>query len=200
MTAPGWPVELASGRVGLRPVHRTDAPAWVRVRDRNRRWLLPWEATAPDSRLAPQTPAVYRSMIRGLRSQARLGLALPWVITYDGDFAGQLTISNIVRGSLNSGHAGYWVDERVAGRGVMPTALALAVDHSFGPVGLHRIEANIRPENSASRRVVEKLGFRDEGLHERYLHINGAYRDHLCFAVTVEEARGGVLKRLRAGH
>lgn len=198
MTAPGWPVELACGRVGLRPVHRSDAGAWIEVRQRNRRWLTPWEATAPDSRLAPQLPGVYRSMIRGLRSQGRMGVSLPWVITYDGAFVGQLTISNIVRGSLNSGHAGYWVDERVAGRGVMPTALALAVDHSFGPVGLHRIEANIRPENTASRRVVEKLGFRDEGLHARYLHINGEYRDHLCFALTVEDVPAGVLNRFRS--
>ena len=92
---------------------------------------------------------------------------------------------------------GYWIDESVAGRGVTPTALAMAVDHCFGVVGLHRVEASIRPENHASRRVVEKLGFREEGLRRRYLHIDGAWRDHLCYALTAEEARGGVLARWR---
>jgi ribosomal-protein-alanine N-acetyltransferase len=90
---------------------------------------------------------------------------------------------------------GYWIDEAVAGRGVAPTALAMAIDHCFMVVGLHRVEASIRPENHASRRVVEKLGFREEGLRRRYLHIDGAWRDHLCYALTAEEARGGVLTR-----
>ncbi len=92
---------------------------------------------------------------------------------------------------------GYWIDESAAGRGVIPTALAMAVDHCFGVVGLHRVEASIRPENHASRRVVEKLGFRDEGLRRRYLHIDGAWRDHLCYALTAEDARGGLLARWR---
>ena len=94
-------------------------------------------------------------------------------------------------------YAGYWVDSRVAGRGVIPTALALAVDHAFGPGGLHRIEVNIRPENRPSRRVVEKLGFREEAYHARYLHIDGAWRDHIGYAMTSEEvaAEGGLLAR-----
>jgi ribosomal-protein-alanine N-acetyltransferase len=136
-------------------------------------------------------------MLRNLRRQARDGEALPFAVTYDGELVGQLNIGNIVRGSLNSGYAGYWIDERVAGRGVMPTALALAIDHCFGAARLHRIEANIRPENVASRRVVEKLGFREEGMRLRYLHIDGAYRDHICYAITKEEAPDGVLRRWR---
>jgi ribosomal-protein-alanine N-acetyltransferase len=77
----------------------------------------------------------------------------------------------------------------------MPTALALVVDHCFGVARLHRVEANIRPENAASRRVVEKLGFRLEGTRERYIHIAGAWRDHLSYALTVEEVPGGLLRR-----
>lgn len=173
-----------------------DADTWIDVRRRNARWLAPWEATPPGGG-APERPsrAVFSLMRRALRRQARAGEALPFVVTYDGRLVGQLTIGSIVRGSLNSGYAGYWIDEAVAGRGVMPTAVALAVDHCFGPVGLHRIEANIRPENSASRRVVEKLGFRDEGVRLRYLHIDGAYRDHVCYAITAEEVPGGLLRR-----
>lgn len=137
-------------------------------------------------------------MRRALRRQARDGEALPFVVTYDGRLAGQLTIGSIVYGSLNSGYAGYWVDEAVAGRGVMPTAVALAVDHCFGAMSLHRIEANVRPENLSSRRVVEKLGFREEGVRLRYLHIDGAYRDHVCYAITAEEVPGGLLRRWRS--
>jgi ribosomal-protein-alanine N-acetyltransferase len=74
----------------------------------------------------------------------------------------------------------------------------MAVDHCFFVVGLHRIEASIRPENQASRRVVEKLGFREEGLRRRYLHIDGAWRDHLCYALTVEDVPGGLLARWRS--
>ena len=136
-------------------------------------------------------------MLRTLRRQARQGTSLPFAVTVEGRLAGQLTIGNVVRGAFNSAYAGYWVDSHVAGRGVMPTALALAVDHCFGSVGLHRIEANVRPENAASRRVVEKLGFRQEGLHERYLAIDGAYRDHIGYAVTVEDVPEGMVQRWR---
>ena len=137
-------------------------------------------------------------MVRRFALQARAGEALPWAVTYDGRLAGQLTISGITWGSARGGSAGYWVDQDVAGRGVIPTALALAVDHCLFTVGLHRIEVNIRPENHASLRVVEKLGFRQEGLRERFLHIDGDWRDHLSFALTTEDVPGGLLQRWRA--
>jgi ribosomal-protein-alanine N-acetyltransferase len=140
----------------------------------------------------------YPSVLRALRRGARSGQVLPWVITYEDRFAGQLTLGNIVRGASCSAYAGYWVDGRLAGRGIMPTALAMAVDHAFRHVGLHRIEVNIRPENAASRRVMSKLGIREEGYHPRYLHIDGAWRDHIGYAVTVEDvAPQGLLARWR---
>jgi ribosomal-protein-alanine N-acetyltransferase len=139
--------------------------------------------------------AVFTSMTRRLRADGRAGRALPFVITYDGDFAGQLNVAGIVRGSMDSAHIGYWIDQKFAGRGLMPTSVALAVDHCLGPVGLHRVEVNIRPENAASRRVVEKLGFREEGIRERYLHISGDWRDHLTYAFTREDLPNGLLYR-----
>jgi ribosomal-protein-alanine N-acetyltransferase len=139
--------------------------------------------------------AVFTAMTRRLRSDARNGRALPFVILLDGRFAGQLNVAGVVRGSMESAHIGYWVDRRVAGRGVMPTAVALAVDHCFHSVGLHRIEVNIRPENVASRRVVEKLGFRDEGVRERYLHISGEWRDHMTFALCRDDVPEGLVAR-----
>ena len=100
--------------------------------------------------------------------------------------------------SDRSGQGGYWLDEADAGRGSRPSALAMAVDHCFLLVGLHRIEATIRPENRPSRRVVEKLGFREEGLRRKSLHIDGHWRDHLCYALTVEDVQGGLLPRWRS--
>ena len=110
---------------------------------------------------------------------------------------GHLNLGSIVRRAFCSAYVGYWIDSRAAGRGVMPTALALAVDHAFGPGGLHRVEVNIRPENAPSRRVVEKLGFREEAYHVRYMHIDGAWRDHIGYAMTSEEllAEGGLVAR-----
>jgi ribosomal-protein-alanine N-acetyltransferase len=129
-------------------------------------------------------------MVSALRKAARNGTMLPFVITYGGRVAGQLDISNIVHGVLRSCTVGYWVDVAVAGRGIATTALALAIDHCFTTVGLHRVEVDIRPENAASLRVVEKLGLRREAYYERFLDIAGDWRDHIGFAITVEEVRG----------
>jgi ribosomal-protein-alanine N-acetyltransferase len=137
-------------------------------------------------------------MLRQLRRLARQGTTLPFAVTYGGRLVGQATAGNIWRGSLNSCFLGYWVDGRHAGLGITPTAVALLADHCFGPARLHRVEANVRPENAASRRVVEKLGFREEGVRERYLYIDGAWRDHVCYGLTTEEVPAGVLRRWHA--
>ncbi|MFE5731977.1 GNAT family N-acetyltransferase [Streptomyces sp. NPDC056528] len=196
---PSWPAVLVDGEVVLRPIRMRDHAVWREVNRRNREWLRPWEATVPPP--PPGAPAAqrptYRQMVRHLRAEANAGRMLPFVIEYQGRLAGQLTVAGITWGSMCSGHVGYWVDGAVAGRGVMPTAVALAVDHCFRTVGLHRVEVCIRPENGPSRRVVEKLGFREEGLRPRYLHIDGAWRDHLVFALTAEEVPEGLLRRWR---
>jgi ribosomal-protein-alanine N-acetyltransferase len=190
-----WPVVLREGDVELRPLRRSDARAWRDVRAANASWLTPWEATHPDTEAGP--PPTFGQMVRSFSREARAGRMLPFTVVYQGDLVGQLTVSGIAWGSLRSAHAGYWIDRRVAGRGIIPTALALAVDHCFFTVGLHRIEINIRPENGASLRVAQKLGFRPEGLRLRYLHIDGAWRDHASFALTVEDVPGGLLARWR---
>ncbi len=122
---------------------------------------------------------------------------MPFAVTYEGRLVGQLTVANIIWGSACSATIGYWIDSAVAGRAIMPTAVAMATDHCFSTVGLHRIEVNIRPENAASIRVVEKLGFRDEGIRARLLHINGTWSDHRSFALTADEVSDGVLARWR---
>jgi ribosomal-protein-alanine N-acetyltransferase len=196
MPAPGWPVELRDGEVLLRPLRMRDASAWTDARRRNVEWLRPWEATPPGGPTTfGMSKAVFTAMTRRLRADARTGKALPFVIVVDGVLAGQINVAGVVRGSMDSAHVGYWVDQRVAGRGVMPTSVAMVVDHCFGAVGLHRIEVNIRPENIASRRVVEKLEFREEGIRERYLHIAGEWRDHLTYALVRDDVPAGLLRR-----
>jgi ribosomal-protein-alanine N-acetyltransferase len=140
----------------------------------------------------------FRHMVRMHAAQGRADEALSWAVTFEGRLAGQLTISNIVWGSARTGTVGYWLDVALAGRGIMPTALALAADYWFFTVELHRLEVNVRPENRASLRVVEKLGFREEGWRLRLLHINGQWHDHRSFALTVEDVPDGVLNRWRA--
>jgi ribosomal-protein-alanine N-acetyltransferase len=191
----GWPVTLTEGAITLRPLRQRDAREWRSVRARNAEWLRPWEATSPEP--AVDAPPTYAAMVRRLKAEAREGRTMPFVIAFGDVLAGQLTVGGISWGSLRSAHIGYWVDQRVAGRGIMPTAVAMATDHCFA-AGLHRIEVNIRPENLASRRVVEKLGFRPEGMRPRYLHIDGDWRDHLSFALTVDEVPGGLVARWKA--
>ena len=187
MRTPGWPARLADGDPALRPLRRSDLGAWREGRERNVTWLRPWDATAP-----PQAEGVaptYAQVLRQLRRKARHGQTMPFVIEYEGRFVGQVTVNNVVRGSAQFASIGYWVDREVAGRGVVPRSVAMVIEHCFTQGRLHRIEICIRPENTNSLRVVEKLGLREVGFAPRFLHIDGAWRDHRIYAVTVEEWR-----------
>lgn len=121
---------------------------------------------------------------------------LPMAIELNGEFCGQITVGNVMRGALRSAWIGYWVAKHATGKGVATGALALGLDHCFGPVGLHRVEATVRPENGASRAVLRRVGFREEGLLERYLDVDGAWRDHVLVAMTIEEVPGTVCEYL----
>lgn len=193
-----WPATLTCGELVLRPIRYRDRKEWTEVRSRNRDWLAPWEASNPMP--GGELPS-YRQMVRSLNIQAAQGTALPFVITEwtpgfrEPVIIGQLTVSSIVWGSAMMATLGYWVDRSHAGRGIAPTAVAMATDHCFGALGLHRMEINIKPDNGPSLRVVEKLGFRDEGYRPRFLHINGEWADHRSFALTSEEVPEGILNR-----
>ena len=194
---PGWPSTLTAGPVLLRPPRLRDGRSWSEVRLRNEAWLSPWEPTAAHSWAERHTFGAWAPLHSALRKAARTGTMLPFVVIYGGKFVGQVNASNVVHGVQRSCTVGYWVDEAVAGRGIAPTALALLIDHCFTAVGLHRVEVDIRPENAASLRVVAKLGLRREGFYERYLDIDGGWRDHVAFAVTSEEANSAsILSRL----
>lgn len=193
-----WPVTVSWGDLRLRPLVRGDRREWDVVRTRNREWLDPWEATNP----APGgVSPTFGQFVRSLDQQARQGTALPFLITERvpgaerSGLVGQLTVSGIAWGSFLSASLGYWVDHDQAGRGVAPMAVAMATDYCFQGLGLHRMEINIRPENTKSLRVVEKLGFRDEGLRKDFLHIDGRWTDHRSFALTAPEVPEGLVRR-----
>jgi ribosomal-protein-alanine N-acetyltransferase len=116
-----------------------------------------------------------------------MGTGYGFGIFYEGRFVGEITLSSIQRGPLQSAYIGYWIDQAVAGRGLMPEAVVTMLQYAFESLRLHRVEINIIPRNAPSRRVVEKLGLRFEGIAERYLEIDGAWEDHARYAITAEE-------------
>lgn len=200
---PGWPAKLGpvgvpAGTLSLRPVKLRDGQAWSAIRIRDREYLQEWEPTGTGRWEDRNAPLSWPSQWSTLRGLARRGQCLPFAIVVDGVFVGQLTLGNVIRASLRSAWVGYWVSAELAGGGVATAAVALAVDHAFGPAQLHRLEATVRPENHASIRVLEKAGFRQEGLFRRYLNVAGDWRDHFCYALTSEELKTGVLGRLIA--
>jgi ribosomal-protein-alanine N-acetyltransferase len=203
---PGWPQDVGplrvpAGVVRLRAVRMRDGAQWSRIRLADRAHLEPWEPSTDGDWTIRHTVAAWPALCSGLRAEARKGRMLPYVIELDGRFCGQLTIGNVTHGALRSAWIGYWVPRSATGGGVATAALALGLDHCFGPVMLHRVEATVRPENAASRAVLAKVGFREEGLLRRYLEVDRAWRDHLLMAITVEEVQGSVASTLvRAGH
>jgi ribosomal-protein-alanine N-acetyltransferase len=182
---------LTDGELTVRPIRMRDAKQLERELMFNRGWLRPWEATLPGTFNHFDTKASIRSLL----AYARSGGGLPLVLEVDDAVIGQINVSGITHGSLSSASVGYWVAQRFAGRALTPRAVALVTDYCFMVLGLHRIEICIRPENAASLRVVNKLGFRFEGRRDRYIHINGDWRDHDCFALCVDDMPEGVLAR-----
>ena len=193
-----WPITLRertpAGLIRLRPLTKHDEAAWTKLRQVNYNWLQPWEASNPGRKHGSLS---FRKFVTMLDQQGKEGVSLPWAIEFNGQLVGQITVAGITYGSLCSATIGYWISQQAAGNGVMPTAVALATDYCLFARSLHRVEINIRPDNQRSLRVVEKLGFRDEGLRQSYLHINGNWSDHRTFALTVDDVPTGLLTRWR---
>lgn len=192
----GWPVRLGHGRVGVRPTVRSDARKLDALRAANRDWLGPWDATVPAG--TPTPIGTHAALIAFQRRKAREGLMMPFVVTWDREVVGQLTVNSIARGSAMSSTIGYWIARSHAGLGITTLAVALVSDHLLTTAGLHRVEIAIRPENAASLRVVEKLGFDEVGLARGYIHIDGQWRDHRVFQVVSEDVHGTLVSRALA--
>ena len=195
MTGRLWPAVLGpatsrAGQVRLRPLRRRDAAAWCEQRIVDEDLLYPWEAsdTLPWHRRHTR-PSFLRHR-RSLVAAAARAEAAPFALELDGRFVGQLTVGGVRYGVQRSGWVGYWVSSQAQGHGVATVGVALALEHLFGTVGLRRVEATIAPANQPSRAVVGHLGFRHEGLLKDYLHVGGAWTDHLLFAITAPEWAG----------
>ncbi|MGL6236761.1 MAG: GNAT family N-acetyltransferase [Segniliparus sp.] len=190
------PVRTSGGEVRLRPVRLTDAHLWSQTRIADQAHLEPWEPGLGQGWESRHQAQNWLPLWRQLRAQTKKGFVYPMVIEADRAYAGQLTIGGVQRGALQSAWLGYWVASRACGGGVATAATALAVDWCFSSLRLHRIEATVRAENHASRAVLRKLGFREEGLIRDYLRVQGEWRDHLLYGLTAPEAGGGIVARL----
>lgn len=172
----------------LRPLVPADFPQWREVRRRNHDWLTKWEP----SRLPGQPDVVEDRQAFAVRCSARqrerqMGAGYAFGIFVEGYFAGEMNISSIQRGPFQNAYVGYWIDEARAGKGYTPESVVVVCQFAFEEIHLHRLQIAIIPRNTASRRVVEKLGIRDEGIAVRYLEINGTWEDHVRYAITAEE-------------
>lgn len=185
---------MRHGHVGVRSLRMRDASTWQALRGAQVDWLGPWEATLPPGTQPPF--ASHRAMVRAMLARAKDGHSLPFVVTWDGAMVGLLTVNGITLGSSRSANLGYWVARTHAGRGIIPAAVAMVCDHLFETADLHRIEIAIRPDNTRSLRVVEKLGFTKIGLAPSYLHIAGHWRDHVVYQLVVDDVQGHVIDRL----
>jgi len=182
-----WPVVLLTNELTLRPLRLRDRAKWFAVRAENREWLTPWEATLPKvpehidgGELLSNRPSFFE-MVRNHNREGRSGRSISLAIWQGPNLIGQITLGGIIYGALRGAHIGYWIDRRFANRGFTTQAVEVLTAFGFNQLGLHRVEINLRPENAASRRVAEKAGFIFEGDRPRFLHIDGAWRDHICF-------------------
>lgn len=185
------PMRLYGRRVLLRPLAINDFPSWSEVRRRNEAWLVPWEPRRQPGLADPATDRSAFSNRCTARSRDRAAdSAYAFGLFVDQQVAGEINLNNVLRGSLQSGTIGYWIDQAHAGHGYVAEGVSVVLRFAFEQLRLHRIEICIVPRNANSRRVVEKLRIRCEGLAERFLEINGVWEDHLRFAITAEEWPG----------
>lgn len=153
--------------------------------ERNREFLHPYEPIRPASDF---TLSGQIASLEDLASQAEAGSAYAFGIrARGGELVGRITISQVFRKAFQNCYLGYWVAEEHNGRGYATQAVTQAVDYAFAKLGLHRVQANVMTKNPRSARVLEKAGFRREGIALRYLQIAGRWEDHDMFAITTED-------------
>jgi len=183
-------LELVGPRVVLRPLRTDDWDAWRDVRIRCRDWLEEWEPRPEPGASDPVADKeAFRARCGAWDRQRHFDAAYGFgmFLRADDRFAGEVSVGSVQRGPFQMGYVGYWIDRELAGHGYVPEGVVLLMRYAFDEIGLHRLEAAIVPRNTASRRVAEKLGLRDEGLAERFLQIQGVYEDHIRYAITEEE-------------
>lgn len=181
------PLELHGRRVLLRTLGEHDYDAWYEVRSRCRDWLVPWEPRPAGAPPVPEDRASFTARCGARERERQLGGGYGFGIFVGSHLAGEITLSSIQRGPFQNAFIGYWVDRDRAGQGLAPEAVVVVLRFAFEELRLHRVEIAIVPRNRPSRRVVEKLQLRDEGVAVRFLEIDGRWEDHVRYAVTAEE-------------
>ena len=178
---------LMAPRTTLRAPRASDYAAWRDLRRTSRDFLKPFEPRWTESDLGQR---VYNARLKRGREEARAGSDYAFFLflrTARGEeLIGGITLSNIRRRAAQFVNLGYWMGEAHAGKGYMTEAVGAVIPFCFETLGLHRIHAAFLPDNAASRRVLEKNGFREEGYAENYLQIDGRWADHVLFSLTRE--------------
>ena len=179
---------LFGSRVMLRPLTPSDFAQWREVRRRNAEWLTKWEPSRPPG--APdviEDPHAFTVRCNARDRERQMGAGYGFGVFVDGDFAGEINLTNIQRGPFQNAYVGYWIDEKHAGKGYTPEGVVVVCKFAFETLQLHRLQISIIPRNAASHRVMSKLHIREEGVAARYLEINGRWEDHVRYAITSEE-------------
>lgn len=187
--APPPTTRLATARLVLRLPRTVDVPALREALRKNVVHLRPWSIAPAPGEDPASLSSVSRTVLRN-RREWKTGEAYVFVVSPVDDerrIVGRVAFGGVQRGAFQNAHVGYWIDAELQRRGLATEALRAAVDFAFRSAGLHRVQAAVMPRNLASTRVVEKAGFRREGVAERYLCINGVWESHTLFAVTREE-------------
>lgn len=191
LTFPGGQQPVINGEnVYLRYPRMADYVEWAKLRGASRQFLTPWEPVWPDDEL---TRGAFRRRIKRYHKETRLDSAYVFFVVRKTDNAlvGGCTLSNVRRGVTQSCTLGYWIGESFARQGYMTDAIRALLPFVFRTLGLHRLEAACLTANAASKALLARCGFREEGLARRYLLINGVWSDHLLFALLADEARLG---------
>jgi ribosomal-protein-alanine N-acetyltransferase len=172
----------------LRPLAANDFRSWSEVRQRNAEWLTVWEPSRPGHQPDPVTDrSAFAARCQQRDRDRAAGTAFQFGLFIDNQIAGEVNLNNVIRGAMQSGTIGYWIDQRQAGNSYIAEAVVVVMRHAFEQLGLHRLEICIVPRNGKSRRVMEKLHIREEGVAVRYLEINGTWEDHVRYGFTAEE-------------
>ena len=180
--------QLPAGRVYLRPPARSDWRRWAALREESRAFLQPWEPTwAPDT--LTRKAFARRLKAYAMNAQADVGYALLMFRATDGALVGGISLNHVRRGNSQSASIGYWMGQPHTGQGYMTEAVAGLLPFAFDRLRLQRLSAACLPHNTASRRVLGKVGFMEEGFARRYLRINGEWRDHVIYAMLNTDAR-----------
>ena len=179
---------LYGRRIVLRPLTPADFPSWSEVRLRNEAWLIPWEPMRTATLADPtRNRDAFASRCSARDRERQMGVAYGVGLFVDNHFAGEVNLNNVVRGALQCGTIGYWIDQARAGHRYVAEAVVVLARFAFEELHLHRLEICIVPRNANSRRVMEVLAVREEGVAQRYLEINGTWEDHVRYGLTAEE-------------